>query len=177
MATSVPDRPTFVTPSERDVWQKLCRQLDDDCVVLANYRLSDEHKDHEADLVALMPGSGIVVVEVKGGSVWVEPDGRWMITRQQGPTRIHPVDQARDALYALRRYVESDPRWVGRTRIRWSHHVVLARTVLATTSPPRIVRGGRSRARTIFLTSLAGCGTPPRCTAATPVRRMPATSR
>lgn len=130
-STSVPDQPTFVTPSEREVWQKLCRQLPDDCVVLANYRLSDEHKDHEADLVALMPGSGIVVVEVKGGSVWVEADGRWMITRQQGPTRIHPVDQARDALYALRRYVESDPRWVGRTRIRWSHHVVLARTVLA----------------------------------------------
>lgn len=131
MATSVPDQPTFVTPSERDVWQKLCRQLGDDCVVLANYRLSDERKDHEADLVALMPGSGIVVVEVKGGSVWVEPDGRWMISRQQGPTRIHPVDQARDALYALRRYVESDRRWVGRTRVRWSHHVVLARTSLA----------------------------------------------
>ncbi|MEA5116477.1 MAG: NERD domain-containing protein/DEAD/DEAH box helicase [Propionicimonas sp.] len=131
MATSVPDQPTFVTPSEREAWQKLCRQLGDDCVLLANYRLSDEHKDHEADLVALMPGSGVVVIEVKGGSVWVEPDGRWMITRQQGPTRIHPVDQARDAVYALRHYVEADPRWVGRTRIRWSHHVVLARTTLA----------------------------------------------
>mgnify|MGYP001237800705 CR=1 FL=1 len=131
MATSVPDQPTFVTPSEREAWQKLCRQLPDDCVLLANYRLSDEHKDHEADLVALMPGSGVVVVEVKGSSVWVEPDGRWMITRQQGPTRIHPVDQARDAVYALRCYVESDPRWAGRTRIRWSHHVVLARTALA----------------------------------------------
>ncbi|MEA4945156.1 MAG: NERD domain-containing protein/DEAD/DEAH box helicase, partial [Propionicimonas sp.] len=131
MATSVPDQPTFVTPSEREAWQKLCRQLGDDCVLLANYRLSDEHKDHEADLVALMPGSGVVVIEVKGGSVWVEPDGRWMITRQQGPTRIHPVDQARDAVYALRHYVEADPRWAGRTRIRWSHHVVLARTTLA----------------------------------------------
>ncbi len=64
MATSVPDQPSFQTASEREVWQHLCRQLDDDCVLLANHRLSDKHKDHEADLVVLMPGSGIVVVEV-----------------------------------------------------------------------------------------------------------------
>ena len=68
---------------------------------------------------------------MKGSHVWVKPDGRWMITRQHGPTQIRPVDQARDATYALRHYVESDPRWSGRSRIRWSHHVVLARTNLA----------------------------------------------
>jgi hypothetical protein len=130
VASSVPDQPSFVTSSERDVWQRLLRQLGDDCVLLANYRLSDRHKDHEADLVALMPDSGIVVVEVKGSHVWVERDGRWMITRQEGAQQIHPVDQARDATYALRSYVESDPRWA-RTRVRWSHHVVLARTSLA----------------------------------------------
>lgn len=130
MAVCVPDQPTFVTPSERDVWQGLRRQLPQECVLLANYRLSDRHKDHEADLVALMPDSGVVVVEVKGSHVWVEPDGRWMISRQSGDRQIHPVDQARDATYALRSYVESDPRWTG-TRVRWSHHVVLARTSLA----------------------------------------------
>lgn len=129
-AKSIPDQPSFVTPSEREVWQRLQRQLGDDCLLLANYRLSDRHKDHEADLVALMPDSGIVVVEVKGSHVWVEPDGRWMITRQTGDAQIHPVDQARDATYTLRNYVESDPRWT-RTRVRWSHHVVLARTSLA----------------------------------------------
>jgi len=129
-ATSIPDQPSFVTPSEREVWQRLQRQLGDDCLLLANYRLSDRHKDHEADLVALMPDSGIVVVEVKGSHVWVEPDGRWMISRQGADERIHPVDQARDATYALRHLVESDPRW-NRTRVRWSHHVVLARTPLA----------------------------------------------
>lgn len=130
MAVCVPDQPSFVTPSEREVWQRLQRQLGDDCILLANYRLSDRHKDHEADLVALMPDSGVVVVEVKGSHVWVEPDGRWMIARQEGDSQIHPVDQARDATYTLRNYVESDPRWT-RTRVRWSHHVVLARTSLA----------------------------------------------
>ncbi len=131
VVTSIPDQPSFVTPSEQEAWQRLRRQLGDDCVVLANYRLTDSHKDHEADLVALMPGSGIVVIEVKGGHVWIEPDGRWMIHRDSGDERIHPVDQARDATYALRHYVESDPRWGSRTRVRWSHHVVLARTELA----------------------------------------------
>lgn len=130
MATSVPGQPSFVTVSEQEVWRRLQRQLGDDCVLLANYRLSDRHKDHEADLVALMPGSGIVVVEVKGSHVWVEPDGRWMIARQDGDAQIRPIDQARDATYALRHYVEADPRWTS-TRVRWSHHVVLARTSLA----------------------------------------------
>lgn len=130
MAVSVPDQPSFVTPSERDVWQRLQRQLGDDCVLLANYRLSDRFKDHEADFVALLPDSGVVVVEVKGSHVWVEADGRWMIARQDGDAQIHPVDQARNATYALRNYVEADPRWT-RTRVRWSHHVVLARTNLA----------------------------------------------
>jgi len=130
MAFCIPDQPAFVTPSERDVWQKLQRQLGDECVLLANYRLSDRHKDHEADLVVLMPDSGVVVIEVKGSHVWVELDGRWMINRQDGDAQIHPVDQARDATYALRHFVESDRRWT-RARIRWSHHVVLARTNLA----------------------------------------------
>ncbi len=107
----------------------MVRQLGDDCVVLTNLRITDEHKDHEADLVVLMPGSGIVVVEVKGSHVWVER-GCWFIHRGNGPERIDPVAQARDAKFALRHYVESDPRWGSRGRVRWGHHVVLARTAL-----------------------------------------------
>ena len=148
MATCLPDRPVFVTPSEREVWQRLHNQFDEHSVLLANYRLSDPHKDHEADLVVLMPGSGIVVIEVKGSHVWVESDGRWMITRDGGAAQIHPVAQARDAAYALRHYVEADPRWRSRTRVRWSHHVVLARTDLhhdfATPDCPRWQISGRN---------------------------------
>lgn len=57
-------------------------------------RVADSHKDHEADLVVLMPG--VVVVEVKGSRLWVE-DGAWFIDRGQGAERIDPVAQARDA--------------------------------------------------------------------------------
>lgn len=130
MAARIPATdPMFVTTSERDVWQRVVRQLDPSCMVLANVRVADAHKDHEADLVVLMPESGVVVVEVKGSHVWVQ-DGTWFIDRGQGPERIDPVAQARDAQYALRRYVESDPRWGSRGRVRWSHHVVLAHTDL-----------------------------------------------
>lgn len=128
-ARSIPAQPSFTTPSERDVWRQVVTQLPDDCVVLANFRITDEHKDHEADLVALMPGSGVVTVEVKGSHVWFD-DG-WWITRNQRSESIHPVDQARDVKYAMRKYVASDPRWGSRGRVRWHHHVVLANTELA----------------------------------------------
>ncbi|WP_068401278.1 nuclease-related domain-containing DEAD/DEAH box helicase [Kribbia dieselivorans] len=129
-AQTIQDDPTFVTTSERDVFHRVVKQLPPDSVVLANIRVADEQGDHEADLVVLMPGSGIVVVEVKGSHVWVE-NGQWYIQRGTQADRIHPVDQARNAQYALRHYVESDPRWGSRTRVRWSHHVVLARTDLS----------------------------------------------
>lgn len=37
---------------------------------------TDRHKGHEADLVVLMPDSGVVVVEVKGSHVWTEDGAR-----------------------------------------------------------------------------------------------------
>ena len=92
MATCVPEQPAFTTTSEKEVWQKLRRQLGPDCVLLANYRLSDQHKDHEADLVVLMPDSGIVVIEVKGSHVWTDADGGWMIQRNDREERIHPIE-------------------------------------------------------------------------------------
>lgn len=125
-ATTLPTEPKFTTESEREVWERLVRQLGADDVVLANVRLTDERKDHELDLVLLMPDFGVVVVEVKGGSVWVDKDG-WHQSRGAGTRQIDPVDQARSNLYALRKYVECDPRWKqsSRTRIRWGHTVVV----------------------------------------------------
>jgi len=127
-ARAVPERPEFVTDSEREVWERLVANLRAEDVVLANVRLTDEAKDHEADLVVLMPGAGIVVVEVKGGSVWVdEQTGAWRQHRGQEDVTVDPVRQARDTKYALRRYVEQDPRWrdSSRQRVRWAHSVVV----------------------------------------------------
>ena len=126
----VPEDPKFETATEREVWEVLRAGLGPDDVLMANLRLSDEVKDHEADIVAIIAGAGVVVIEVKGGSVGVV-GGRW---RQSGnDTRtFDPVDQARTTKYAIRKYVESDPRWrnSSRRRIRWAHSVALPDTDL-----------------------------------------------
>ncbi len=124
----LPEHPKFETATESEVWEVLRTTLGPDDVLMANLRLSDEVKDHEADIVAIIAGAGVVVVEVKGGSVGVV-DGQW---RQSGnDTRtFDPVDQARTTKYAIRRYVEGDPRWrsSSRQRIRWAHSVALPNT-------------------------------------------------
>jgi len=126
----IPEHPKFETATEREVWEFLRSGLGRDDVLMANLRLSDEVKDHEADIVAIISEVGVVVIEVKGGSVGVV-GGEW---RQSGnDTRtFDPVDQARTTKYAIRKYVESDPRWrnSSRRRIRWAHSVALPNTEL-----------------------------------------------
>jgi hypothetical protein len=126
----IPEHPKFETATEGEVWDVLRAKLGPEDVLMANLRLSDEVKDHEADIVAIIAGAGVVVLEVKGGSVGVV-GGQW---RQSGnDTRtFDPVDQARTTKYAIRKYVESDPRWrnTSRQRIRWAHSVALPNTDL-----------------------------------------------
>lgn len=122
MPRLIPEQPTFTTESEQAVWERLRDGLGDDDVLITNLRLTDETKDHEVDIVVLMPDIGIVALEVKGGSVWWD-DG-WRIKRRGRDAVIHPVDQARDGKYALRAYVERDERWGSRTRVAWAHAVV-----------------------------------------------------
>ena len=123
MPRLIPEQPTFTTPSEQEVWQLLKDGLGQDDVVLANRRLTDETKDHEADLIVLMPDVGIVVVEVKGGSVWYDEEG-WKQQRGRREGRIDPVDQVRTTKYAFRTYVAADKRWNNRNHVAWGHAVV-----------------------------------------------------
>ncbi|MDO5740054.1 MAG: NERD domain-containing protein [Ornithinimicrobium sp.] len=125
MVRLIPTEPAFVNNAEREVWERLSAQLGVDDVLLANVRLTDHEQDHEADLVVIMPGAGIVVVEVKGGSITVDGQGRWW-QYGGGSRRVDPVGQARRSKHALRTYVQDDPRWrdSSRTRVRWAHTVV-----------------------------------------------------
>ncbi len=142
--------PTFTNETERLVWQRLVDAAGPDDDVLPNLRLTDEKKDHEIDLLVLLPDVGIVVVEVKGGSVSIDHEGQWWQTGSRGRHEIYPVDQARDAKYAARSYVESDPRWrdSSRTRVRWAHCVVTPYTDInndfATPGCPRHSIHGRA---------------------------------
>ncbi len=123
MARLFPPEPVFQTESEREVWAVLRDGLGSDDVVIAGKRITDEEKDHEADFVVLMPDIGIVVLEVKGGSVWHDAEG-WWIKRRGHDVAIDPVAQARATKYALRRYVEFHPRWGSRPRVGWAHGVI-----------------------------------------------------
>ena len=132
MPRLIPEIPTFTTGSEKEVWERLRDTLDDDDVLLANLRLTDGDKDHEADLVVLMPDVGVLVLEVKGGSVTVEPDDaeghRWWTQSGGGRRQIRPVDQARGTKHALRRYVDQHPRGGSTRRVAWGHGVVVPYT-------------------------------------------------
>ncbi|WP_306512868.1 NERD domain-containing protein [Janibacter hoylei] len=125
MPRLIPEDPPFTTDSERHVWEGLRDSLRPQDVLLANYRLTDLTKDHEADLVVVMPDVGVVVVEVKGNGTRID-DGQWTIKRRGARRPIDPVGQVRDTKYAIRQYVESDPRWAdsSRRRIRFAHAVV-----------------------------------------------------
>lgn len=122
-ARCYPESPTFETVSEQDVWEQLRRELDDDAVLLANARLTNDRGDHELDLVVMLPDAGIVCVEVKGGRVSLDRDGRWSVASAKGSYRTDPVEQARRGKYELRRYIEEHPGW-GRGPVRWAHTVV-----------------------------------------------------
>lgn len=128
MPVSLPENPRFASSSERHVYQALIEQLQDGDVVVAGQRVTDHLKDHEVDFVVAIEGAGIICIEVKGGEVWHDGSG-WRQMRGGKKCRIEPVRQAREACYALRDYIEYDPRWT-QGRLRWDHVVALPHTEL-----------------------------------------------
>lgn len=123
---SQPASPRFASAAEQQVWELLNGQLDPTDLLVTGQRVTDHLKDHEADFVVAIAGAGIACLEVKGGEVW--HDGRtWRQIRSGTEYEVDPVRQARDSCYALRDYVESDPRWT-QGRVRWDHLIVLPHT-------------------------------------------------
>jgi len=102
-------------------------------VLLQGVRFTDpKNGDVEADFLVLMPGLGAAVIEVKGGLV-TYAEGEWTLRGISDPNyqrRIHPVDQARKAKHALRRYLDRQPEWnLGLVRSAW--FVVMPETEVA----------------------------------------------
>lgn len=128
MTMTPTDTPRLANRAERRVYQALVEQLQPNDLVVAGQRVTDHLKDHEVDFVVAIEGAGIVCLEVKGGEVW--HDGvSWRQKRGGREYTIEPVRQAREACYALRDYIEKDPRW-SQGRLRWDHVVVLPNTEL-----------------------------------------------
>ena len=128
MTITPTETPRLANRAERRVYQALIEQLQPNDLVIPGQRVTDHLKDHEVDFVVAIEGAGIVCLEVKGGEVWHDGAG-WCQLRGGKHVHIEPVRQAREGCYALRDYVESDPRWTLK-RPRWDHVVVLPNTQL-----------------------------------------------
>ena len=122
----VDDSPTFANGAERVVWQALHDQLGPEDLLGAGVRFTHDGQDREVDLLVGIAGAGVATLEVKGGGVWLER-GDWWMKRRGETVKIHPVDQARNGKYAMRDYVNADPRW-RRRRMRMAHGVALPHT-------------------------------------------------
>ena len=109
--------------AEARVLHELEKQARPGDVILQGVRFTDpKNGDVEADFLLLMPELGVAVIEVKGGRVSYT-DGEWTLTGITDPNyrrRISPIDQARKAKHALRRYLDRQPEWsLGLVRSSW----------------------------------------------------------
>ncbi len=130
MAITLPERPTLANETERRVLALLQEQLGEDDLIVAGQRVTDHLKDHELDFVVAIRGAGIVCLEVKGGGI-SHTGKEWLQSSRNGHVKtIDPVQQVRQARYALRDFIESDPRWT-QARPRWNHVVVFPNSEFA----------------------------------------------
>ena len=130
MPIAVPENPRLATATERQVFRALMEQLGDADVIISGQRVTDHQKDHEIDFVVALEGAGIVCIEVKGGEVWHNGTD-WLQSQYDGRVKtIEPVRQVRQARYALRSFIEKDPRWT-QGRVRWNHVVVVPKSAVA----------------------------------------------
>ena len=136
MAVLIPEVPGKCTGSERQVFHRLERDLDDDWVVLHSLGLvnHDAKLWGEADFVVLST-KGVFVLEVKGGDVacrdgvwhYGKPGSKDYYTKQEGPFK-----QAKDAMFALKKVLDREPDL---RRLLTGYGVVMPHAVFATEGP------------------------------------------
>ena len=108
------------TKSEVLVRKIIGAQLARGETLLEGLRFTDpRHGDVQADFLILIPEVGVAVLEVKGGVVSYE-NGQWLTTSKGTSRRISPIEQARKAKHALRRFLDRSPEWHnGLIRTQW----------------------------------------------------------
>jgi hypothetical protein len=115
--------------------------------------LGGQPRDGEADFVIIVPGRGILVVEVKGGGVAFDPStGRWTSTDKHGDKHLikDPFAQARNEKHAIIRVLTDDPAWrkAQPDRVTFGHAVLFPDIervdgMVGPQSPREIVGGNR----------------------------------
>jgi hypothetical protein len=106
-----PVPPTDIPDSERRIFVKLAGEPGtEDWIAFHSLGLSSSYTGHfgEIDFVIIIPGRGVVCVEVKGGGV-SQRDGLWTSKDRFGVVhelKRSPFAQAKSAMFKLRKAVE-----------------------------------------------------------------------
>lgn len=108
MAVLIPETPKDCVNSERQVFERLGRELPDNCVVLHSLGLAGHEKKiwGEADIV-ILSNHGVFALEVKGGTVSCA-DGIWTYSGDfpSFTKKESPWQQASGAMFAVKNLLE-----------------------------------------------------------------------
>jgi hypothetical protein len=103
--------------AEAELYEAFREQLPDDVLVLHSFAWLEcprgwPPRDAESDFVVLDPNRGILVVEVKGGSVLYDPQRGWHGESRSGPFPItDPFEQGRKGKFAVLHELQENKRW------------------------------------------------------------------
>jgi hypothetical protein len=135
MARMIPKQPAETGSSaEQRLFERLRDETSDEIVAFHHVawlapRPGKRPEEGEADFVLAHPRYGVVVVEVKGGSISYDAkSGVWTSTGKSGTERIKdPVGQARGSSHALARALARAKR-SGGERVSYGHAVAFPDT-------------------------------------------------
>lgn len=113
-----PEFPNFQSKGEKLVWEILKNELPNNSTIFQNQKLSLFGRSMEIDTFIVMPGHGMVCIEVKGGQVELLPDG-YIKTNYHGTTEtVNPEKQCDEYISALKNAVKNNSELVN-PRIAW----------------------------------------------------------
>ena len=92
MPILVLENPSFAKDAEKEVWLALNRTLPDDCWLLHGVRITNELGDREGDVIVMWPRKGIAFIEVKGGYITPQPNGKFLQGSGAKKHEIDPID-------------------------------------------------------------------------------------
>ncbi len=141
--------------AEVKLYDALCQQLGGSWVILYHVAwlgrttTTGAPRDGETDFIIAHPDFGILLVEVKGGSISYQGSQQQWISRDRGNNeqRIDPFTQVMQCKYALLQKIKSLPGWSARW-ITIGHAVAfpdssIAHISLPPDAPPEIIIDGR----------------------------------
>ena len=113
-----PPEPHFKSDGERELFAFLKGAIGENDALLANLRFTDpQNGDIEVDIVLILEGFGVVVIESKGGSISYDGQ-KWVQRDSSGSRSIDPQEQVIKNLYAVREFLRHNWKY-GNIKAEW----------------------------------------------------------